>query len=83
MTDKLLQKQLRELRQTLDTNPQLDDESIKLLQQIAEDIEDLEVENGPDFTEMVQEHAVNFEQEHPTLAAVLRQIVETLGKIGV
>ena len=53
------------------------------MQQIAEDIEDLEVENGPDFTEMVQEHAVNFEQEHPTLAAVLRQIVETLGKIGV
>lgn len=83
MSDSNLQKQLKELHQTLDQNPQLDAESLVLLKQIAADIEDLDIDNSPDLTEIIQEQAVSFEQDYPTLAVVLRQLVDTLGRMGV
>ncbi len=83
MTASNLQKQLKELRLTLDSNPQLDAESLVLLQQLAADIEDMDLDDSPDITEFIQEQAVGFEQDYPTLSAVLRQLVETLGRIGV
>ncbi len=83
MSESNLQKQLKELRLTLDSNPQLDAESLVLLQQLAADIEDLDLDDSPDITGFIQEQAVGFEQDYPTLSAVLRQLVETLGRIGV
>lgn len=83
MSDSNLQKQLIELRKTLESNPQLDDESLVLLQQVAADIEGMDLDNTPDLSEFIQEQAVGFEQDYPTLSAVLRQLVETLGRMGV
>ena len=37
----------------------------------------------PELSDLMQEQALHFEQDYPTLAAVLRQIVDTLGRMGV
>ncbi|MCD8523396.1 MAG: DUF4404 family protein [Saccharospirillaceae bacterium] len=78
-----LKQQLQQLHETLQQNPQLDDGSLKLLQSIARDIDAMENSDAADIGERVQEQAIRFEQEHPTIAGVLRQIVDTLGRIGV
>lgn len=83
MSDSNLQQQLEELRHTLASHPQLDAESLVLLQQIAADVEQMGGNTNPGLSDMVQEQAVNFEQDYPTLAAVLHQIVVTLGRMGV
>lgn len=78
-----LKQQLEQLHATLAANPRLDADSKALLQKIAADISALKPEQQADLSDRVQEQAVRFEQEHPTLATVLRQIVDTLGRIGV
>lgn len=83
MSESNLQKQLKELRKTLDSNPQLDAESLELLQQVAADIEEMDLDEGPDLRELIHERAVGFEQDYPTLAIVLRQLVHTLGRMGI
>lgn len=79
-----LKQQLQQLHQTLSDNPQLNDEQRALLQKIANDIQEVapQLENQ-DLSERVQQQAIEFEHEHPTLATVLRQIVDTLGRMGV
>jgi len=83
MPEQKLKEQLQSLHQELSQRPQLDEESMNLLQKIAADIDNVESGDIADLTERVQEQAVQFEQEHPTLSEVLRQIVDTLGRIGV
>lgn len=78
-----LKQQLQQLHATLAEHPQLDSESQALLQRIAADIDALQPDQHADLSAQVQEQAVRFEQEHPTLAGVLRQIVDTLGRMGV
>lgn len=83
MAEQQLKQQLQQLHATLAEHPQLDSESQALLQRIAADIDELQPDQQTDLSERVQEQAVRFEQEHPTLAGVLRQIVDTLGRMGV
>ena len=78
-----LKQQLQQLHETLQQNPQLDDGSLELLHSIARDIDAMENSDAADIGERVQEQAIRFEQEHPTLSGILRQIVDTLGRIGV
>lgn len=85
MSQETLKQQLQQLHDVLQQNPQLDAESHKLLQAIADDIADHGQAEKPDddLAEQVQQQAIQFEQEHPTLAGILHQIVDTLGRIGV
>jgi hypothetical protein len=83
MPQETLKEQLQQLHQALQQHPQLDDESRSLLKSIAEDIGNQDGGNTDDLTEQVQQQAIRFEQEHPTLSEILRQIVDTLGRIGV
>ena len=80
-----LKQQLQQLHDTLQQHPQLDDESRELLQSIAGDVAGQTEAGQADeaLTEQLQQQAIRFEQDHPTLAGVLRQIVDTLGRIGV
>ena len=78
-----LKQQLQQLHETLQQNPQLDDGSLELLHSIARDIDAMDNSDAADIGERVQEQAIRFEQEHPTLSGILRQIVDTLGRIGV
>ena len=64
----------------------MDDESQKLLEQVLADVQTAsgeDIELHQDLSDRIEQQAVQFEQAHPTLAEILRQIMDTLGRIGV
>lgn len=83
MPQETIKKQLEQLHEALAANPELDDESRELLHRVASDIDQLDPDNVQDLTSGLQEYAVRFDNEHPTLSEILRQIIDTLGRIGV
>ena len=85
MNDKELDALLAELHVRLKRARSLDPEARKLLATVARDIENA-LENddpGAIAAEPVEALAVRFEADHPSLAGVLRQIMDTLGKAGI
>ena len=85
MSERDLEVLLAELHKRLKQARSLDPEARKLLATVAEDIEQaLENEDTSSVAfEPVEALAVRFEAEHPSLAGVLRQIMDTLGKAGI
>ena len=82
MSDHDLDVLLEELHKRLKQARSLDPERRKLLTAVASDIETaLENDDASGVaTEPVAALAVRFEADHPSLAGVLRQIMDTLGK---
>ena len=82
-----LQEQLDTLREQLEKNPPLSEKEREDLNQLAARIDaQIKLENA------TQDHSLadnlnlaveRFEVEHPTLAGTLRNIVQTLGNIGI
>ncbi|NLT99556.1 MAG: DUF4404 family protein [Pseudomonas lundensis] len=82
-----LQEQLDTLREQLEKNPPLSEKEREDLNQLAARIDaEIKIENA------TQDHSLadnlnlaveRFEVEHPTLAGTLRNIVQTLGNIGI
>ncbi|AOZ14619.1 MULTISPECIES: DUF4404 family protein [Pseudomonas] len=82
-----LQEQLDTLREQLEKNPPLSEKEREDLNQLAARIDaEIKLENA------TQDHSLadnlnlaveRFEVEHPTLAGTLRNIVQTLGNIGI
>jgi len=60
-----------------------DDETRALMHQVVDDIENMESAEAPDIAAGLKEQVIRFDQEYPTLAAVVRQVIDTLGRIGV
>ena len=85
MTDQTLSALLAELHARLKQASSLDPESRELLATVSRDIEQaLADENATSVApEPVEALAVRFEAEHPSLAGVLRQIMDTLAKAGI
>jgi hypothetical protein len=86
MTDHDLSKLLAQLHQRLTVATSLDAESRKLLLKVAHDIERALARNdGAPIapTQPLDTLALRFEADHPALAGVLRQIMDTLGKAGI
>jgi hypothetical protein len=85
MASEDLRALLAELHERLRSTRTLDPESRGLLTTVARDIEQA-LENDDEAgvaTEPVETLAVRFEADHPSLAGVLRQIMDTLGKAGI
>jgi hypothetical protein len=88
MSDEKLHQLLNQVHDQLQQQDSIDGESQALLQQVLTDIK---VASGSDNTDdipqdlsdRIEQQAVEFEQAHPTLSEVLRQIMDTLGRIGV
>jgi hypothetical protein len=76
---------LAQLHERLGHTRSLDPESRELLATVARDIEQaLKDDNTSGVApEPVEALAVRFEADHPSLAGVLRQIMDTLGKAGI
>ena len=76
---------LAQLHERLDAARSLDPESRKLLATVARDIEQALANDDASAVaaEPVEALAVRFEADHPSLAGVLRQIMDTLGKAGI
>jgi hypothetical protein len=92
MNPDLLRDQLTLLHQELASAPRTDPRSAQLLHEIMQDIKRLTGFEGEgagapapvhSLPERLEEIAVRFEVEHPTLAASSRRMVDLLGKIGV
>jgi hypothetical protein len=83
MSENSLKNQIIQLQQALADHPDLDAESHAALQKIAVELNNMGVRAEPELSDLVQAQALHFEQDYPTLAAVLRQIVDTLGRMGV
>jgi hypothetical protein len=80
-----LHELLAKLHERLGSTQSLDSESRGLLATVARDIEQALENDDADAvaTEPVEALAVRFEADHPSLAGVLRQIMDTLSKAGI
>jgi hypothetical protein len=86
MNSEDLHRTLERLRGELRQAPSLDDESRRLLQDLARDAERLPKGAAPtahSWSERLEELAVRFEADHPTIGASLRELIEILGKAGI
>jgi len=88
MSNQTLREALARLHGELQGATQLDEESTRMLQQIAVDVARLRGPGGGGGGEQphaskLEELAVRFETGHPTLAASLREIADALGRVGV
>ena len=83
MPEQALKQQLQALHQALGDNPELDSETRQLMQQVSQDIENMDQADAQDIAQGLQEQVIHFDHDHPTLAAVVRQIIDTLGRMGV
>jgi hypothetical protein len=85
MSDQELRALLAELHTRLKQARSLDPEARKLLTTVSRDIENALAgeDTSAVATEPVEALAVRFEADHPSLAGVLRQIMDTLGKAGI
>jgi len=80
-----LQQLLRRLHEELGRAGSLDDESRRLLDVVARDINALSAakDGVSGHVPALERIAVRFESEHPALSAVARQLVDALGKAGI
>ncbi|CAM3112589.1 chromosome partitioning protein ParA [Pseudomonas floridensis] len=83
-----LQEQLDTLRAQLEQNPPLSDAERDNLQDLIQQIKgQLELENAthedPNLADGVNLAVERFELEHPAIAGTLRNIVQTLGNMGI
>ena len=81
------QEQLNTLREQLEQNPPLTQEErehlVQLSTQIQAQIDIEKATNDTSLADSVNLAVERFEVEHPTLAVTLRNIVQTLGNIGI
>lgn len=82
-----LQEQLNTLREQLDQNPPLNEEQREHLNDLAKQIEaEIALEkatNDSSLADNVNLAVERFEVENPSLAVTLRNIVQTLGSMGI
>jgi len=85
-----LRSRLAGLHQHLAGTPRLDDESRQMLRTLLADIERVLDDSAarsaaaaePAHRHRLEELATRFEADHPSLAGVVRQLVDALGKAG-
>jgi hypothetical protein len=85
MSGQDLRQLLAELHKRLTHAKSLDADSRKLLLTVAHDIEKALADDEPAAAagEPLEALAVRFEADHPALAGVVREIMDTLGKAGI
>ena len=87
MSQEKLAQQLENLHQTLQQQQSMDDKTKDLLQQISQDIETLRKNtlayNADPTIDTLEQSLVHFEQDHPTIAGVLKETIDLLNKMGI
>jgi hypothetical protein len=86
MEPESLKKALAALHRALQQAPKLDEQSRQLVRKIMNEVEGLGASPAAAPPSLhrnrLEEAAVGFEVEHPSLAAGLRQLIDLLGKAG-
>ena len=86
MSDEDLRELLAQLHARLGSAKSLDAESRKLLTTVARDIDETLARSGSankKASERLEALAARFDADHPALAEVLRDIIDTLGRAGI
>lgn len=87
MPEQKLRELVASLHDELSHTASVDDQSKELLRELTGDIDKLvsedAVEHRASAAGQVSEAAARFESDHPRLAAVLSEIVDTLAKLGI
>ncbi len=79
-----LKTKLAVLKTSLENIDELDDESRQLLMQVDADIQTvLNGQDTPSLDRQLEKKAVQFEGQHPQISAILRDIIDALGKMGI
>ncbi len=80
-----LKAKLTQLRQSLGSIDQLDDESRNLLAQLDTDIQGVLAgqTSNHNLDSRIEQQAVQFEGKHPQMSAILRDIMDALSKMGI
>jgi hypothetical protein len=80
-----LKAKLTQLRQSLGSIDQLDDESKALLTQLDSDIQGVLAGQADDLDldTRIEQQAVQFEGRYPQTSAILRDIMDALSKMGI
>lgn len=80
-----LKDKLAQLKQTLGSTDSLDDESRELLKQLEMDIKTALAGEPADVSinDRLEQQAVEFDTQHPKASAVIRDIMDVLGKMGI
>ena len=80
-----LKAKLSQLQQNLAAVNKLDDDSRKMLEQVDTDIQRLLNDGGQEdgLSERLEQQAVAFEERHPAVAGVMKDIMDVLAKMGV
>ncbi|MGK0443850.1 MAG: chromosome segregation ATPase [Bermanella sp.] len=80
-----LKNKLAQLKQTIGQIDSLDSESRELLEQLDRDIQAaLANEKADDgINHRLEQQAVEFDSQHPNASAVMRDIIDMLGKMGI
>lgn len=82
-----LQEQVKSLREQLELNPQMDPEKRAQLEDLIAELQVQEPLEGaiqdPSIADGVNQAVERFELDHPGIAGTLRNIVVTLGNIGI
>jgi predicted patatin/cPLA2 family phospholipase len=88
MSNKNLKDLLQELNDELDRLDQVDSETVKLLQELEDDVQRLvDSEPKPSEFESIANRAqsleARFAAEHPTAERFFREIMDMLAKVGI
>lgn len=80
-----LKNKLAQLKQTIGQIDSLDSESRELLEQLDRDIQAALANEKTDdgINHRLEQQAVEFDSQHPNASAVMRDIIDMLGKMGI
>jgi len=84
MSEQLKQK-LQSLHDALQQVDSLDEDTRALLNTLDKDIARVTAGNpiSENLTDKLEEQTVKFEGEHPQMSAILRDVIDLLGKMGI
>jgi mevalonate kinase len=87
MTEANLKELLSRLHEALEDTEKVDDETLKLVQELDEDINRLLEADDDDGLDSVMDHAQSMEArfavEHPVAERFLREIMDALARVGI
>ncbi len=87
MSEDSIKTSLLKLREQIESADKLDDETLAIAQNLEADIQKRLDENAPEnfnsSVDLATSLETRFEAEHPTAAAVVRELISVLQKMGI
>lgn len=87
MNEEKLYELLTQVHERLQTPGDMDSATQEMLEKVLKDADEVlnreTLDPQNDLADRIEQQALQFEEEHPTLSEVMRQIIDTLGRIGI